>query len=130
MLAAQQCQLNHQQVTIGGGMESMSNVPFYIPRGETAYGGFKVIDGIVNDGLTDAYDHIHMGVCAEKTAKECNITREDQDKYALDSYEKAAKAWKVGILESFTTFVINCFRMEVLDPKLFQSMLKLARVLL
>uniref|UniRef100_A0A914ZAI2 acetyl-CoA C-acetyltransferase n=1 Tax=Panagrolaimus superbus TaxID=310955 RepID=A0A914ZAI2_9BILA len=100
MLAAQQCQLNHQQVAIGGGMESMSNVPYYVPRGETAYGGFKVIDGIVNDGLTDAYDHIHMGVCAEKTAKELNISREEQDKYALGSYEKAAKAWKDGIFKA------------------------------
>uniref|UniRef100_A0A914R1I7 acetyl-CoA C-acetyltransferase n=1 Tax=Panagrolaimus davidi TaxID=227884 RepID=A0A914R1I7_9BILA len=100
MLAAQQCQLNHQQVCIGGGMESMSNVPYYIPRGDIPYGGFKGIDGIVNDGLTDAYDHIHMGVCAEKTAKEFNISREEQDKYALGSYEKAAKAWKDGIFKN------------------------------
>jgi len=96
MLAAQQCQLNHQQIVVGGGMESMSNVPFYLPRGDTPYGGFKVIDGVVNDGLTDAYDKIHMGVCGEKTAKETGITRADQDAYALESYRRAAEAWKNG----------------------------------
>lgn len=96
MLAVQQCQLNHQQLCIGGGMESMSQVPFYLPRGDLPYGGFKVIDGVVNDGLTDAYDKIHMGICGEKTAKECGISREDQDAYALESYRRADEAWKVS----------------------------------
>uniref|UniRef100_A0A915DZ14 acetyl-CoA C-acetyltransferase n=1 Tax=Ditylenchus dipsaci TaxID=166011 RepID=A0A915DZ14_9BILA len=96
MLAAQQLQLNHQQVVIGGGMESMSQVPFYLPRGETTYGGFQVIDGIVKDGLTDAYDKVHMGNCGEKTAQECEISREDQDNYATHSYQRSAKAWKNG----------------------------------
>ena len=79
MLAAQQCQLNHQQIVIGGGMESMSQVPFYLARGEVPYGGGNLIDGIVKDGLTDAYDKIHMGNCGEKTAKEMKISREAQD---------------------------------------------------
>ncbi|KAK0395095.1 hypothetical protein QR680_001115 [Steinernema hermaphroditum] len=100
MLAAQQCQLNHQQVTIGGGMESMSQVPFYIVRGETQYGGFKAIDGIVKDGLTDAYDKVHMGVCGEKTAKEMGISRADQDNYAIQSYKRSAEAWKTGAISS------------------------------
>uniref|UniRef100_A0AC34R2D7 Thiolase N-terminal domain-containing protein n=1 Tax=Panagrolaimus sp. JU765 TaxID=591449 RepID=A0AC34R2D7_9BILA len=95
MLAVQQCQVNHQQLCIGGGMESMSQVPFYLPR-ELPYGGFKVVDGVVNDGLTDAYDKIHMGICGEKTAKECGITRDDQDAYALESYRRADDAWKNG----------------------------------
>ncbi|KAI1718499.1 acetyl-CoA acetyltransferase [Ditylenchus destructor] len=96
ILAAQQLQLNHQQVCIGGGMESMSQVPFYLPRGETQYGGFQVVDGIVKDGLTDAYDHVHMGTCGEKTSRECNISREQQDEYAINSYKRSAASWKNG----------------------------------
>lgn len=52
-------------------------------------------DGIVKDGLTDAYDSIHMGNCGEKTARECQISREDQDNYAIDSYKRSAAAWQV-----------------------------------
>ena len=96
MLAAQQIQLNHQQCVIGGGMESMSQVPFYLPRGETTYGGFKVLDGILRDGLIDVYDNIHMGSCAEKTSRECKISREEQDEYAIQSYIRSAAAWKNG----------------------------------
>jgi len=76
----------------------MSQVPFYLPRGETQYGGFKVEDGIVKDGLTDAYDFIHMGNCGEKTAKEMNFTREEQDDYATQSYERSESAWESGVL--------------------------------
>jgi len=94
MLAVQQIQLDHQQVVIGGGMESMSQVPFYLNRGELPYGGIQIIDGIVNDGLTDAYDHVHMGNCAEKTAKDFKISREEQDEYAINSYKRSASAWK------------------------------------
>ena len=96
MLAAQQVQLGHQQLVIGGGMESMSQVPFFLERGEVPYGGAKLIDGIVKDGLTDAYDHCHMGNCAEKTAKDCQIGREEQDAYAQQSYQRSADAWKSG----------------------------------
>lgn len=96
ILAAQQLQLNHQQLVIGGGMESMSQVPFYLPRKEVPYGGSKLIDGIVNDGLTDVYNHIHMGNCAEKTAKDCQISREQQDEYANQSYKRSAQAWENG----------------------------------
>ncbi|CAO4364841.1 unnamed protein product [Caenorhabditis nigoni] len=96
ILAAQQIQTGHQDLAIGGGMESMSQVPLYVPRGEIPYGGFQVIDGIVKDGLTDAYDKIHMGNCGEKTSKEMGITRKDQDDYAISSYKKAAEAWKNG----------------------------------
>ncbi|KAK5973466.1 Acetyl-CoA C-acetyltransferase [Trichostrongylus colubriformis] len=98
MLAAQQIQTGHQNVVIGGGMESMSQVPFYLPRGDTTYGGFKIVDGIVKDGLTDAYDLCHMGNCGEKTAKELAISREAQDEYAIGSYKKSAAAWESGIM--------------------------------
>nr|CDJ91581.1 Thiolase domain containing protein [Haemonchus contortus] len=98
MLAAQQIQTGQQKVVIGGGMESMSQVPFYLPRGDTTYGGIKLLDGIVNDGLTDAYDSCHMGNCAEKTAKEFLISKEAQDEYAIGSYKKSAAAWNGGIM--------------------------------
>uniref|UniRef100_A0A0N4ZEF7 acetyl-CoA C-acetyltransferase n=1 Tax=Parastrongyloides trichosuri TaxID=131310 RepID=A0A0N4ZEF7_PARTI len=99
MLAAQQIETGHQDVVIGGGMESMSNVPFYMKRGDTGYGGFNVVDGIVNDGLTDAYDNIHMGVCGEKTATDMKISREEQDEYATNSYKRANEAWKNGVFD-------------------------------
>ncbi|PAV84445.1 hypothetical protein WR25_09281 [Diploscapter pachys] len=99
MLAAQQIQTGHQEVVVGGGMESMSQVPFYLPRGDIPYGGMPIIDGIVKDGLTDAYDKCHMGNCGEKTSKELNISRQDQDNYAIGSYTKSAQAWKDGIME-------------------------------
>ena len=82
---------------IAGGMESMSHVPFYMARGDTPYGGVRLVDGIVHDGLTDAYDHIHMGVCGEKTAYDFGITRSQQDEYALMSYKRSALAWEVRI---------------------------------
>lgn len=100
MLASQSLMLNHQEVIIAGGMESMSNVPFYLNRGETKYGGVKLLDGITFDGLTDVYNQIHMGNCAEKTAKDYNISRLDQDDYAIISYKRAEGALKAGIFES------------------------------
>ena len=81
---------------VAGGMESMSNAVYYMKRGDTPYGGIKLIDSITHDGLTDAYDHIHMGLCAEKTAKENNCTRADQDTYATESYKKVVAAYKAG----------------------------------
>uniref|UniRef100_A0A0N5B163 acetyl-CoA C-acetyltransferase n=1 Tax=Syphacia muris TaxID=451379 RepID=A0A0N5B163_9BILA len=98
MIGAQSVQSGHQQVVIGGGMESMSQVPFYIPRGDTKYGGFEVIDGIIRDGLTDAYERIHMGLCAEKTAEEQDISRNQQDTYAIKSYTRSIAAWNSGAI--------------------------------
>ncbi|KAK6059472.1 acetyl-CoA C-acetyltransferase [Cooperia oncophora] len=106
MLAAQQIQTGQQNIVIGGGMESMSQVPFYLPRGDTTYGGMKLLDGIVKDGLTDAYDLCHMGNCGEKTAKELAISREAQDEYAIGSYKKSAAAWKNGIMAAEVVPVI------------------------
>merc|ERR1711942_544154 len=98
MMAAQSLMCGHQEVMVAGGMESMSNVPFYLKRQEAAYGGMKLLDGIVFDGLTDAYDHIHMGNCAENTAKKHTIPREEQDQHALDSYKRSQNAASSGIL--------------------------------
>ncbi|XP_067673929.1 acetyl-CoA acetyltransferase, mitochondrial-like [Haliotis asinina] len=99
MLAAQSLMCGHQDVMVAGGMESMSHVPFYMKRGQTPYGGIKMIDGIVFDGLTDAYDHIHMGVCAENTARKYNISREAQDEYAISSYKLSQQASQAGLFQ-------------------------------
>ncbi|GAU87993.1 hypothetical protein RvY_00769 [Ramazzottius varieornatus] len=96
MMAAQNIMTGNATVMIAGGMESMSNVPYYLTRGELPYGGSQLIDGIVFDGLTDFFDKIHMGVCAEKTAKKMGITREDQDNYAIQAYKRSAAAAKKG----------------------------------
>lgn len=71
----------------------MSNVPYYMKRGTTPYGGVNLIDGIVFDGLTDVYNKFHMGNCAENTAKKFNISRQEQDDYAINSYKRSAEAW-------------------------------------
>jgi len=97
MLASQSLICGHQQIIVAGGMESMSNVPFYLTRGDTKYGGVNLSDGIVFDGLTDVYNKIHMGSCAENTAKQCGISRIQQDDFAISSYKKSAEAWKKGI---------------------------------
>ncbi|CAF4851269.1 unnamed protein product [Pieris macdunnoughi] len=94
MLAAQGLQTGAQDVILAGGMESMSNVPFYLKRGETTYGGMQLVDGIVFDGLTDVYNKFHMGNCAENTAKKLEITKEQQDEYAINSYKRSAAAYE------------------------------------
>ncbi|MEJ6736803.1 MAG: acetyl-CoA C-acyltransferase [Flavobacteriales bacterium] len=80
-----------------GGMENMSQVPHYMnARVSTKLGDVKMIDGMVKDGLTDVYNKVHMGVCAEKCATENNITREDQDAFTIESYNRSAAAWDAG----------------------------------
>ncbi|XP_075258889.1 acetyl-CoA acetyltransferase B, mitochondrial-like isoform X2 [Convolutriloba macropyga] len=99
MLAAQGIMCGHQNVTVAGGMESMSQVPFILKRGQPQYGGASLLDLIVHDGLTDAYDNCHMGMCAENTAKVQSISREQQDEYAKQSYTRSAKAWTDGVFK-------------------------------
>ncbi|XP_033341107.1 acetyl-CoA acetyltransferase 1 isoform X2 [Megalopta genalis] len=99
MLASQSLQCGHQEIVLAGGMESMSNVPFYLARGETRYGGMQLMDGIVFDGLTDVYNKFHMGNCAENTAKKFNITRAEQDEYAINSYKRSAAAYANNIFQ-------------------------------
>jgi acetyl-CoA C-acetyltransferase len=97
MMAAQSIALGHQHAMVAGGMESMSNVPYYMNREEPSYGGVQMRDGIVFDGLTDVYNkNFHMGNCGESTAKKCNISRAQQDEFAISSYKKSAEAWKNG----------------------------------
>jgi acetyl-CoA C-acetyltransferase len=96
-LAAQSILAGDNEVVIAGGMENMSMVPhYYNARIATKLGDVKMIDGMVKDGLTDVYNQVHMGVCAEKCAKEKNFSREEQDAFAIESYERAAKAWSEG----------------------------------
>lgn len=99
MLASQSLQCGHQEIILAGGMESMSNVPYYLARGETPYGGVKLQDGIVFDGLTDVYNKCHMGNCAENTAKKLNITRQQQDEYAISSYKRSAAAYENNVFK-------------------------------
>nr|XP_020658800.1 acetyl-CoA acetyltransferase, mitochondrial [Pogona vitticeps] len=97
MMAAQSLMCGNQDVMVAGGMESMSNVPYTMGRGATPYGGIKLEDLIVKDGLTDVYNKIHMGNCAENTAKKLSISRENQDAYAIKSYTKSKEAWDSGV---------------------------------
>jgi len=96
MQAAQTLQLGHNSVMVAGGMESMSNVPYYMARGDTPYGGVPLKDGLVADGLTDVYNKFHMGNCGENTAKKLGISREEQDEYGVNSYKRAAAAYSEG----------------------------------
>lgn len=98
MLGAQSIQLGQNEIVVAGGMESMSNVPYYLPnnRSGAKLGHGKVIDGIIRDGLWDVYKDYHMGNAAELCASEMNISREAQDAYAIESYQRASAAWKAG----------------------------------
>ena len=81
---------------VAGGFESMSNVPYYMNRGDTPYGGVNLRDGLTSDGLTDVYNKFHMGNCGENTAKKLGISREEQDEYGMESYRRANKAYSEG----------------------------------
>lgn len=98
MLGAQSIMLGDNDVVIAGGMENMSQVPFYLDnnRWGAKYGHGQVIDGLAKDGLTDVYGNVPMGNCAELCAKEKNITREQQDAFAIESYKRSAAAWSAG----------------------------------
>ncbi len=101
ILGAQQIQLGLEDIVVTGGMESMSNVPHYtMHRTITKLGNEIVVDGLLNDGLTDVYSNIHMGKIAEATAGKYHITRENQDEYAISSYEKAKNAFASGKFHS------------------------------
>lgn len=99
-LAAQTLELGHQNVVLAGGLESMSNVPYYMRRGPSPYGGVKLEDGIVLDGLWDVYNQFHMGNCAENTAKKLSISRQAQDDFAINSYKRSAEAWKNRVFDA------------------------------
>jgi acetyl-CoA C-acetyltransferase len=97
MLGAQSIIAGDNDLVVAGGMENMSQTPHYIDgRNGTKFGNILMLDGITKDGLLDVYSKVPMGNCAELCAKEYNVTREDQDAFAVDSYKKSAEAWKNG----------------------------------
>jgi len=97
--AAQSIILGDADIVVAGGMENMSSVPFYSDslRWGNKYGNATFIDGLAKDGLTDVYDGKAMGNAAEKCAKECGISREEQDKFAIESYKRSQAAWEKGL---------------------------------
>jgi acetyl-CoA C-acetyltransferase len=97
MLGAQTILAGDNHVVVVGGMENMSQTPHYVDgRNGTKFGNITMLDGITKDGLLDVYNKVPMGNCAELCAREHNITREDQDNFAITSYTRAAEAWKAG----------------------------------
>lgn len=98
MMAAQTIQLGQAEVIIAGGMESMSNAPYYVPKARFGYkyGNAELIDGLAKDGLVDPFDQATMGVFADRTAKKYHISRETQDAFAIQSYRRAAEATENG----------------------------------
>lgn len=97
MLGAQAIQCGDAEIVVAGGMENMSLIPHYMHlRNGYKFGPANMVDGMQKDGLTDAYDNNAMGVCADLCAAEYNFTREEQDNFAIQSYERSAKAWEAG----------------------------------
>src|SRR5438067_9329806 len=101
-LAAQAVALGENEIVVAGGMESMSNCPYLLPQARTGYriGNGVVVDSMVHDGLWDAYENFHMGMTGELVADKYGITREEQDKFAFESHQKAVRARKSCFLES------------------------------
>jgi acetyl-CoA C-acetyltransferase len=94
MLAAQSIANGDNDIVLAGGMESMSNVPYYLDKARNGYrlGNGQITDGLVKDGLWDVYNDYHMGSAAELCAVDCNVTREEQDAFAIESYQRAQKS--------------------------------------
>lgn len=97
-LGASSIMLGHNDMVVTGGMENMSQVPHYIPNSRKGhkYGDFKAIDGLAYDGLRDVYNQYMMGTAADHTAKKYNISREEQDNFAINSYKQTAESWASG----------------------------------
>lgn len=102
MFGASNIMIGHGGLIVVGGMESMSNIPYYVPKARWGikYGDSVLIDGLAKDGLTDAYDHQAMGTCADATAKKFSVSREAQDEYAIQSYKRSAAATESGFFKS------------------------------
>lgn len=113
MLAAQSIALGENDIVVAGGMESMSNVPYYLDKARNGYrlGHGQITDGLLKDGLWDVYHDYHMGSAAELCAAECQVSREDQDAYATQSYQRAQAAQKAG------KFASEICPVEVKDKK-------------
>ncbi len=101
MFGAQSIMLGAQDVVVAGGMESMTNIPYYLPKARYGYkfGGGEIIDGLQKDGLWEVYNEFMMGSCADNTAKEMGITREMQDEFAINSYKRTAASSEAGLFK-------------------------------
>ncbi len=101
-LAAQAIETGNSEIAVAGGMESMSNCPYLLPQARTGYriGDGKLVDSLISDGLWDAYENFHMGMTGELVAEKYGITREEQDRFAVESHQKAVRARKSCFLES------------------------------
>jgi acetyl-CoA C-acetyltransferase len=101
-LAAQAVQLGESEIVVAGGMESMSNCPYLLPQARTGYrlGDGKIVDSMIHDGLWDAYEDFHMGMTGELVAEKYGITREEQDRFAVESHQKAVRARKSCFFEA------------------------------
>ena len=99
MLGAQSIMLGINDVVVAGGMESMSNIPYYVPKARYGYkyGNAELVDGLLKDGLWEVYNDFAMGSCGDHTAKEKDISREEQDEYAINSYKRSADSWENGL---------------------------------
>ncbi|CAG5068200.1 Acetyl-CoA acetyltransferase [Dyadobacter sp. CECT 9623] len=99
VFGAQSIQLGDAQVVVAGGMESMSQIPYYLPKARNGYGygHGEIVDGLLKDGLTDVYDQIGMGLCGDRTAAEYKISREEQDEFAILSYKRSAASTEAGL---------------------------------
>jgi acetyl-CoA C-acetyltransferase len=99
-LAVQSIKCGDSEIVVAGGMENMSSVPhYYNARKAKKLGDIQLVDGMVKDGLTDVYNKVHMGTCADECAKEYNISREEQDQFAIESYQKASSASSNGLFK-------------------------------
>ncbi len=100
MIGAQSIMAGANEVVVAGGMESMSNIPYYLDKARFGYkfGGGKMIDGLERDGLSDAYENSAMGVSSDLTASKLEISRQEQDRYAIQSYKRSAEATEKGYL--------------------------------
>ncbi|HNG89770.1 MAG TPA: beta-ketoacyl synthase N-terminal-like domain-containing protein, partial [Saprospiraceae bacterium] len=101
-LGAQSIMLGLNDIVVAGGMENMSQIPYYLPNARWGYkyGPGELVDGLAKDGLTDVYNQKAMGVCADATATRYGISREAQDAFAIDSYKRAAAATEAGLFRS------------------------------
>jgi len=113
VLGAQAIQLGDADVVVAGGMENMSQIPYYLPKARNGYGygNGEIVDGLTKDGLVDAYDQSAMGLCGDKTASKYDISREDQDAYAIRSYKLSADSSEKGYFND------EIVPVEIVSPK-------------
>ncbi|MCE6989470.1 acetyl-CoA C-acyltransferase [Dyadobacter sp. CY323] len=102
VFGAQSIQLGDAEIVVTGGMENMSQIPYYLPKARNGYGygNGEIVDGLVKDGLTDVYDQIAMGVCGDRTATKYAISREEQDNFAILSYQRSAESTSNGLFSN------------------------------